>query len=76
MSVTITVSDETYQKLKNVAESRGFEKVEEFLGEWDELERANRHKVVDDIIEFRQKMKEKYGVMPDSAEQIREDRMR
>lgn len=76
MSVTITISDETYQKLKNVAESRGFEKVEDFLGEWEELERANRHKVVDDIVAFRQKMKEKYGVMPDSTELIREDRMR
>ncbi len=76
MSVTITVSEETYQKLKNVAESRGFEKVEDFLGEWEKLERANRRKVVNDIVAFRQKMKKKYGVMPDSAELIREDRMR
>lgn len=76
MSVTITVSDETYQKLKTVAQSKGFEDVEKFLGEWAELERANRREVVDGIVAFRQKMKEKYGVMEDSTEILREDRMR
>ncbi len=76
MSVTLTVSEETFKKLENVARSRGFEDVGKFLDEWKELELANRREVVEDILEFHEKMKEKYGVMPDSTEIIREDRMR
>ncbi len=76
MSVTLTVSEKTYQKLKNVANSKGFEDVEKFLNEWEELELANRRDVVDRILEFQNKMGEKYGVMPNSTELIREDRMR
>ena len=76
MSVTITISDETYQKLKTVAQSKGFEDVEKFLDGWKELELASRREVVDGIIAFRQRMKEKYGVMEDSTEMLREDRMR
>ena len=76
MSVTITVSDETYQKLKTVAQSKGFEDVEKFLGEWEELELANRREVVDRLLEFQNRMGEKYGVMPNSVELVREDRER
>lgn len=76
MSVTITISDETYKKLETIAKSRGFEKVEDFLGEWEELELANRREVVDGIRKFHQRMKEKYGVMPNSVDILREDRMR
>lgn len=76
MSVTITISDEVYQKLQNVAQGRGFEKVEEFLDKWEEPEAADRREVVDRILKFHEKMKKKYGVMPDSTEILREDRMR
>ena len=76
MSVTLTVSEETFKKLENVARSRGFEDVGKFLDEWEELEFANRREVVEDILEFHEKMKEKYGVMPNSTEMLREDRMR
>ncbi len=76
MSVTLTISEETYQKLKNIAQSKGFEDVGKFLDEWEELELANRREVVDGILKFHEKMKEKYGVMPDSTEILREDRMR
>lgn len=76
MSVAITVSDETYKKLKTIASSKGFEDVEKFLDEWKEPELSNRREVVDGIIAFRQKMKEKYGVVEDSTEMLREDRMR
>ena len=51
-------------------------KLEKFLNEWEELELANRREVVDKILEFQNKMGEKYGVMPDSTELIREDRRR
>ena len=76
MSVTLTISEKTYEKLKTVANSKGFEDIEKFLDEWEELELANRREVVDRIIEFQNKMGEKYGVMSDSTELIREDRMR
>ncbi len=76
MSVTLTISDKTYEKLKTVASSKGFQDVEKFLDEWEELELANTREVVDRILEFQNKMGEKYGVMPDSTELIREDRMR
>jgi len=76
MSVTLTISDKTYKKLKNVAQSKGFEDVEKFLDEWEELELANRREIVDRILEFQDKMGEKYGVMPDSTELVREDRRR
>ncbi len=76
MSVTLTISDTTYKKLKNVAQSKGFEDVEKFLDEWEELELVNRREIVDRILEFQDKMGEKYGVMPDSTELIREDRLR
>jgi predicted CopG family antitoxin len=76
MSVTITVSDETYKKLKTVAQSKGFEDVEKFLDQWKELELANRREVVDGILKFHEKMKEKYGVMENSTEMLRKDRMR
>ena len=75
MSVTLTISEKTYEKLKTVANRKGFEDIEKFLDEWEELELANRREVVDRIIEFQNKMGEKYGVMPDSTELIREDRM-
>jgi len=76
MSVTLTVSEETYLKLQNIARHNGFEDVGNFLDHWEDSEISNRAEVVDDIRKFREQMKEKYGVMPDSTEIIREDRMR
>ena len=76
MSVTITVSDKTYQKLKTAAQSKGFEQVEDFLDEWKEAESQDRRKVIDDILAFQKRMGEKYGVMPDSTLLVREDRER
>jgi len=83
MSVSITVSEETYNKLKASAQARGKENVEQLLEDWvDEQaiewqKELNRRKEVGREIEaFREKMHEKYGVMPDSTELIREDRQR
>lgn len=87
MSVTLTISEKTYQSLENQAQKRELESVEQFLEEltkqfedeeaieWEkELER--RREVGKEIRAFRKKMKDKYGVMPDSTELLREDRMR
>lgn len=76
MSVTISVSSETYQKLENVARRKGFDDVEKFLDDWEDDELAERREAVDRIIEFQTRMGEKYGVMPDSTELVREDRER
>jgi len=87
MSVTINISEKTYQTLKRQAQKRELESVEQFLeklteqfeneaaAEWEkELER--RREVGRQIRDFRKKMKDKYGIMPDSTPLIREDRMR
>ncbi len=83
MSVTITVSEETYHKLKASAQIRGKKSVENLLEEWEDeqaVERQNelrrRKQVGKEIREFQKKMEDKYGIMPDSAELVREDRER
>jgi len=87
MSVTISISEKTYKSLEQQARKRELESVEQFLEklteqfESEEIEAWNKElerrcKQVERIEKFRQKMKEKYGVMPDSTEIIREDRMR
>lgn len=87
MSVTLTISEKTYQSLENQAQKRELESVEQFLEELTEQfeneeaasrknESKKRREVVDGILEFQSKMKEKYGVMEDSTEILREDRMR
>ena len=87
MSVTLTVSEKTYKSLEQQAHKRELESVEQFLEklteqfeESESTEReeklAERRETVDRILKFQEKMKEKYGVMPDSTELLREDRMR
>jgi CCR4-NOT transcriptional regulation complex NOT5 subunit len=87
MSVTLTISDKTYQSLANLARQQEKETVEQFLedltaqlereaaSEWEkELER--RREQVAKIKAFQKRMKDKYGVMPNSVDLIREDRNR
>lgn len=83
MSVTLTVSDKTFQRLKAVAKTKGKENVEQLLDEWSlptdsasEIELTERRMVAKRIKAFRQKMFEKYGTMSDSTDMIREDRNR
>ena len=87
MSATITISEETYKSLEQQAQKRELSGVRQLLEEltkqfeneeaveW-EKELARRREVGKSIRQFRKKMKEKYGVMPDSTELLREDRMR
>jgi len=82
MSRTITVSDELYARLEEAARRRGVIGVEQLLEnvadppapDADELRR--RGEVVAAIDAHRAEMLQKYGVMPDSTELIREDRER
>ncbi len=87
MSVTLKVSEEIYKSLAQQAQKRELDSVEHFLKElttqfekeetieW-EKELQRRREIGMGIKKFRQKMKDKYGVMPDSTPLIREDRMR
>ncbi len=87
MSVTLKVSEEIYKSLEQQAQKRELDSVEHFLKElttqfekeetieW-EKELQRRREIGMGIKKFRQKMKDKYGVMPDSTPLIQEDRMR
>ena len=91
MSKTLIVSDKTYELLKYMAHKREMKNVEEFLEgflkglteqaaveettEW-EKELEGRHEQVERIKAFQKQMAEKYNVMPDSVDLIREDRNR
>jgi hypothetical protein len=83
MSVTLTVSDKTFQRLKATAKTEGKENVEQLLDEWSkrsdsvpDAELKERRMVAQKIKAFQQRMAEKYGTMADSTLFIREDRNR
>jgi hypothetical protein len=83
MSVTLTISEETYRKLQTTAQIHGKKNVEKLLEDWSdeqfverEKELARRKEVGDRIRKFQKQMGKKYGLMPDSTELIREDRNR
>ncbi|MGI8788364.1 MAG: hypothetical protein ACR2HG_11460 [Pyrinomonadaceae bacterium] len=87
MSVTINISEKTYKSFEQQARKREIESVEGFLeklseqfeteeAEAREKELEQRREVGKEIREFQKRMKEKYGVMPDSTPLLREDRMR
>ena len=82
MSVTLKISEETYKKLQNTAMAHGKHNVEQLLEDWQdetvtsEENLAHRKQVGIQIRNFQKQMLEKYGVMPDSTELVREDRER
>lgn len=85
MSRTINISDKAYEKFVRLANLYGFESVEQYLNDdlqVDSLVRERqkeldrRREVGNEIREFQEKMRKKYGVMPDSAALVREDRER
>ncbi len=83
MSVTLTVSDETFQRLSKSAKARGKGNVEQLLEEWPnepELdwneELARRKALGERMRELRERIYDKYGLMSDSTELIRQDRER
>jgi hypothetical protein len=78
MSRTVTVSDEVYGRLEVEARRRGLSEIPALLevlllppGEFERRQELGRR-----IEAFQNRMAAKYGVMPDSAELIREDRDR
>lgn len=74
---TLTISADLYDRLVAEAQLRGIT-VEQLLAEWERRDseikrRQEAGRRADEIFE---RMAAKYGVMPDSAELIREDRER
>jgi len=74
---TLTISTDLYDRLVAEAQLRGIT-IEQLLVEWEQRDSEIRRRQeagrrADEIFE---RMAAKYGVMPDSAELIREDRER
>lgn len=83
MSVTLTISDETFRKLTATARSKGKENVEQLLEEWPDAknpslkeELRRRRQLGERMRELREHVSREHGIMPDSTELIREDRNR
>jgi len=81
MSQTLTISADLYNRLHLGAQHLGVsveQLIERLFEEWEHLdsELKRRDEAVGRIVSFRERMREKYGEMPDSAELIRADRER
>jgi predicted CopG family antitoxin len=86
MSRTITVSDQTYQRLEAETRARGLKSIEQLLERLplpaaenevlSEEELQRRREAVDQIIAIQERLSRTYGMMPDSVDLIREDRER
>ena len=86
MSRTITVSDQTYQRLEAETRARGLKSIEQLLEQLpltaadsralSEAELERRREAVDRIIAIQERLSRTYGMMPDSVDLIREDRER
>lgn len=87
MSVTLNISEKIYNSLAQQAQKREIESVEKFLEEltkqfeneeaveW-EKELQRRREVGEQMKNLRAKIFKEQGLMPDSTEILREDRMR
>ncbi len=83
MSQTLTISDDVYVRMKDEAGEQGIDTVEHYLEKKyapaqriSEEELRLRREAVDRTIVLQQCFSKKYGLMPDSAELVREDRER
>ena len=72
---TLIISEDLYLRIKTTAQLRGVS-IEQLLEEWEQRDREieRRQEAGREIKAFFAEMKAKYGLMPDSAELIREDR--
>lgn len=72
---TLTISEDLYNRIAADAQLRGVS-IEQLLYEWEERDEEikRRQEAGREIKAFFNEMKAKYGLMPDSAELIREDR--
>jgi hypothetical protein len=78
MSQTVSVSNELYNRLKQMASRRGLDDVGQLLEQWlaTEEECQRRAEAVRQADELRARLQATYGEMADSADLIRDDRER
>ncbi|HEY7544600.1 MAG TPA: hypothetical protein VID27_06950 [Blastocatellia bacterium] len=78
MSRTITISDDLYARLEEEARACGLQSVEQLLEKLHahEAESLRRKEAVREIDDSRNRLRAKYGEMPDGVELLREDRAR
>ena len=72
---TLTISRDLYSRLETEAQLQKMS-IEQLIEEWErQLSEIRRRQEAGQVVkETYEKMKAKYGLMPDSAELIREDR--
>ena len=77
MSQTIIISDTLYAKLDAARRERGFSNIEQLLENLHEdINESHRQQIARRIEELSQRLSQRYGIMPDSVDLIREDRER
>jgi len=78
MSRTLTIPDDLYEQLESAAHVRGLDSLEALLKKWQANEESlqRRAETVRQIDALRERLRKKYGQMPNSADLIREDRER
>jgi CRP-like cAMP-binding protein len=78
MSQRLTISDSLYTQLHKSARRRGLQSVEQLLELWQvtEAETVLRRKAVQRIRQLHERLRKKYGQMPDSTPLICTDRER
>lgn len=78
--LVLEIPDKLYKQLERSKHYHNLDSVQDLLEEWRkrawEEELRRRRAVVDRVLAFQKYMLDKYGVMEDSVELIREDRDR
>ena len=78
---TITISENLFSRLEREAHQHGFRTIEQLLESQHTLdispeELLRRQEAISRVEELQKRFSAKYGMMPDSAELVREDRER
>ena len=78
MSRTVTIPDALYIRLQETAHAHGFSSITQLLEIWQSREDTfrTRQEAVARIDALRERLLATYGVFPDSAADVREDRAR
>jgi hypothetical protein len=76
MTRILSIPDRLYGELEQSAQLRGLPQIEQLIEAWQQEERLwrERETTVDRIRSFRAELEQRYGMMEDSLDLIREDR--
>ena len=78
MGKTLSLPDDLYDRLENVARQKGLKSIEQLLESLQIAEDnlLERRETVDKVDALRNRLFQRYGQMPDSVDLMREDRAR